>query len=63
VTSVYPGRTATPRQARIHEWEGKAYRPERLLQPEDIAAMVVAALELPRTAEVTDITIRSMTKP
>jgi len=22
----------------IHEWEGKAYRPERLLQPEDIAA-------------------------
>jgi NADP-dependent 3-hydroxy acid dehydrogenase YdfG len=47
----------------IHEWEGKEYRPERLLQPEDIAAMVVAALELPRTAEVTDITIRSMTKP
>jgi len=63
VTSVYPGRTATPRQARIHEWEGKEYRPERLLQPEDVAAIVVAALELPRTAEVTDITIRSMAKP
>src|SRR4029079_11413610 len=54
VPSVYPGRTATPRQARIHEWEGKEYRPERLLQPEDVAAIVVAALELPRTAEVTD---------
>jgi NADP-dependent 3-hydroxy acid dehydrogenase YdfG len=63
VTSVYPGRTATPRQARIHEWEGKEYRPERLLQPEDVAAIVVAALELPGTAEVTDITIRSMAKP
>ena len=63
VTSIYPGRTATPRQARIHEWEGKEYRPERLLQPEDVAAIVVAALELPRTAEVTDITIRSMAKP
>ena len=63
VTSIYPGRTATPRQARIHEWEGKEYRPERLLQPEDVAAIVVAALALPRTAEVTDITIRSMTKP
>jgi NADP-dependent 3-hydroxy acid dehydrogenase YdfG len=63
VTSIYPGRTATPRQARIHEWEGREYRPERLLQPEDVAAIVVAALELPRTAEVTDITIRSMTKP
>jgi NADP-dependent 3-hydroxy acid dehydrogenase YdfG len=63
VTSIYPGRTATPRQARIHEWEGKEYRPERLLQPEDVAAIVVAALALPRSAEVTDITIRSMTKP
>ncbi|MFL5749094.1 MAG: SDR family NAD(P)-dependent oxidoreductase [Chloroflexota bacterium] len=63
VTSVYPGRTATPRQALIHEWEGKEYRPERLLQPEDVAAIVVAALDLPRTAEVTDITIRGMAKP
>ena len=63
VTSVYPGRTATPRQALIHEWEGKEYRPERLLQPEDVAAIVVAALDLPRTAEVTDIAIRAMTKP
>jgi NADP-dependent 3-hydroxy acid dehydrogenase YdfG len=63
VTSVFPGRTATPRQALIHEWEGKEYRPERLLQPEDVAAIVVAALDLPRTAEVTDIAIRAMTKP
>jgi NADP-dependent 3-hydroxy acid dehydrogenase YdfG len=63
VTTVYPGRTATPRQARIHEWEGKEYHPERLLQPEDVASIVVAALDLPRTAEVTDISIRSMTKP
>jgi NADP-dependent 3-hydroxy acid dehydrogenase YdfG len=63
VTSIYPGRTATPRQARIHEWEGKDYQPERLLQPEDVASIVVAALDLPRTAEVTDISIRSMAKP
>jgi NADP-dependent 3-hydroxy acid dehydrogenase YdfG len=62
VTSVYPGRTATPRQQMIHEWEGKEYRPERLLQPADVAAIVIAALELPRTAEVTDISIRSMAK-
>jgi hypothetical protein len=47
----------------FHEWEGKEYRPERLLQPEDVAAIVVAALDLPRTAEVTDIAIRAMTKP
>jgi short-subunit dehydrogenase len=62
VTSIFPGRTATPRQERIHGWEGREYHPEALLQPEDVAAIVVAALELPRTAEVTEITIRSMAK-
>jgi NADP-dependent 3-hydroxy acid dehydrogenase YdfG len=63
VTTVFPGRTATPRQAMIHAWEGKDYRPERLLQPEDVAAIVVAAIGLPRTAEVTEISIRPMAKP
>lgn len=62
VLSVYPGRTATPRQARIFEMEGRPYTPERLLQPEDVAAMVLAALKLPRTAEVTNLTIRPMLK-
>ena len=62
VLSVYPGRTATERQAKIFAGEGRVYRPELLLQPEDIAAMVTAALRLPRTAEVTDIKIRPLTK-
>jgi short-subunit dehydrogenase len=62
VLSVYPGRTATPRQERIFEMEGRAYAPERLLQPEDIAAMVIASLKLSRTAEVTNLTIRPMLK-
>jgi NADP-dependent 3-hydroxy acid dehydrogenase YdfG len=58
VLSVFPGRTATPLQARLHEAEGRPYHPERLLQPEDVAAAVLGALELPRTAEVTDLRIR-----
>lgn len=62
VLSVYPGRTATPLQASIHAEEGRAYRPGLLLQPGDIAAIVVATLRLPRTAEVTDITIRPFAK-
>jgi len=62
VLSVYPGRTASPMQAAICGAEGREYRPERLLQPEDIAASVVAALALPRTAEVTDIRVRPMLK-
>lgn len=62
VLSVYPGRTATPMQASVFEAEGRSYEPERLLQPEDVAEIVVAALCLPRTAEVTDIHIRPMNK-
>ena len=63
VLSVYPGRTATPAQEALHALEGRPYRPDRLLQPEDVATMVLSALCLPRTAEVTDIQIRPMVKP
>ena len=63
VLSVFPGRTATPRQASLHEIEGKRYQPELLMQPEDVATVVVNALGLPRTAEVTDVSIRPMIKP
>lgn len=63
VLSVFLGRTATPLQAAIHEMEGRPYRPERLVQPEDVATVVLSALCLPRTAEVTDISIRPLAKP
>jgi len=63
VLSVFLGRTASPMQAAIHEMEGKAYYPERLIQPEDVASVVINALSLPRTAEVTDISMRPLVKP
>lgn len=62
VVSVYLGRTATDMQARIHKQEGKPYQPEQLMQPDDVAFVVVNALSMPRTAEVTDIHIRPMIK-
>jgi NADP-dependent 3-hydroxy acid dehydrogenase YdfG len=62
VSSVFPGRTATPRQQRLHEIEGKPYRPERLLQPDDIADIVVNTLSLPSSVEVTDIHLRPTLK-
>ena len=62
VLSVYPGRTATPRQELLYKKNGREYRPELLLQPEDIASVVINALSLPRTAEVTDISIRPLLK-
>ncbi|AEB11299.1 SDR family oxidoreductase [Marinithermus hydrothermalis] len=58
VISVYPGRTATPMQAEVHRAEGRAYHPERFVQPEDVALEVLAALSLPARAVVTDLSIR-----
>ena len=63
VVSVYPGRTATPLQEVIHAQEGKPYEPERLLQAEDVAATIVHAIGMARTAEVTDIRVRPMQSP
>jgi NADP-dependent 3-hydroxy acid dehydrogenase YdfG len=63
VLTVYLGRTATPMQETISRQEGRAYHPETLLQPEDVASVVLNALMLPPTAEVTDISIRPMARP
>jgi NADP-dependent 3-hydroxy acid dehydrogenase YdfG len=62
VLSIYAGRTATPMQEAVFRHEGRAYDADKLLQPRDVAAMLVSALLLPRTAEVTDITIRPAAK-
>jgi len=62
VLSVFLGRTASRMQQAVHEHEHLAYHPERLLQPADVASIVLSALSLPRTAEVTDLHIRPMLK-
>jgi NADP-dependent 3-hydroxy acid dehydrogenase YdfG len=62
VLSVFPGRTATPMQAALYEAEGRAYDPRILMQPADAAQVVLHALRLPRTAEVTDIQLRPLIK-
>ena len=60
VLSVMPGTTATPRQEALFAAVGRDYHPERLLQPDDVAEVVCAALALPRTAEATDLFVRPM---
>jgi NADP-dependent 3-hydroxy acid dehydrogenase YdfG len=60
VISVFPGRTATPMQARVHEMESRPYDPDACLQPDDVASIIVSALTMPDSAEVKDISIRPM---
>lgn len=58
VTSVYPGRTASPMQVKVHQQEGKEYDPSRWIDPESVATTILMALDLPRDAEVNDLTVR-----
>ena len=62
VLTIYPGRTASPQQAAIFRIEGKPYKPELLMQPGDVAQILIDALRINRSAEVTDISIRPMRK-
>ncbi|WHE36739.1 SDR family oxidoreductase [Microbacterium sp. BDGP8] len=58
VTTVYPGRTATPMQAEVHRQEGRDYDPAAFIDPESVATTVLAALDLPRDALVPDVSVR-----
>ncbi|MFJ2605728.1 MULTISPECIES: SDR family oxidoreductase [unclassified Streptomyces] len=58
VTSVYPGRTASPMQAKVHQQEGKQYDAARWIDPESVATTILTTLDLPRDAQIPDVTIR-----
>ncbi|ACY95872.1 MULTISPECIES: SDR family oxidoreductase [Thermomonospora] len=58
VTSVYPGRTATEMQRKVRAQEGRPYRPEDFIDPMTVARVIVNALETPRDATITDVSVR-----
>lgn len=58
VVSIFPGRTDTPMQRSIHDAEGRSYDPSRLLAADDVARALLNALDMPGSAEITDILIR-----
>lgn len=58
VTTVYPGRTATPMQAQVHAQEGAPYDPDAWIQPASVVTAVLTALDLPRDAVITDLSVK-----
>jgi NAD(P)-dependent dehydrogenase (short-subunit alcohol dehydrogenase family) len=58
VTTVYPGRTATPMQQKVHEQEGKEYDASDWIDPDTVVAAILHVLDLPDDATVSDLTIR-----
>ncbi|GAB3618391.1 SDR family oxidoreductase [Okibacterium endophyticum] len=58
VTSVFPGRTATPMQEKVHRQEGRTYDPTRFIDPDSVATSILTAIDLPRDAEIVDLAVR-----
>lgn len=62
VCSIHLGRTASPLQEAIFAKEGRPFVPELLVQPADVAEVLMAVLALPTNAEVTEIHLRPAKK-
>lgn len=58
VTSIHPGRIATPMQAEVHRMEGRSYDPSAFPTADDVAASIAHTLEMPRRAVVTELSLR-----
>ncbi len=57
VSSVYPGRTATPMQELVHAQEGKEYDEGEWIRPETVAEAIRHVLDLSRDATIPDLTV------
>ena len=58
VTTVFPGRTATPMQELVHEQEGRAYDPSGFILPETVAEAILQVVDLPRDATAAEVVLR-----
>jgi NAD(P)-dependent dehydrogenase (short-subunit alcohol dehydrogenase family) len=58
VTTVYPGRTATPMQQKVHQQEGKEYDASDWIDPDTVVDAILQVLDLPDDATISDLTIR-----
>jgi short-subunit dehydrogenase len=58
VTTVFPGRTATPMQQKVHEQEGKEYDASDWIDPGTVVDAILHVLDLPADATINDLTIR-----
>ncbi|HEX5089085.1 MAG TPA: SDR family oxidoreductase [Nocardioides sp.] len=58
VTTVYPGRTSTPMQQKVHQQEGREYDATAWIDPATVAGAILHVLDLPEDATISDLTIR-----
>jgi len=58
VTSVFPSRTATPMQEKVHDQEGRVYDATRWIRPETVADTIRHVLDLDPGATIPEVTVR-----
>ena len=58
VTTVFPGRTATPMQQKVHDQEGRDYDASEWIRPGSVVSTILHVLDLPRDATVSDVTVQ-----
>lgn len=59
VSTVYPSRTDSPMQEKVHEFEGKEYDASQWMSAETVAGAILGVLDLPVDAIATDLTLRT----
>ncbi|NYE37700.1 short-subunit dehydrogenase [Nocardioides cavernae] len=60
VSTVYPSRTATPMQEKVHEQEGRTYDASRWIRPETVVDTILHVVDLPSDATIPDVTVRPL---
>jgi short-subunit dehydrogenase len=58
VTSVFPSRTATPMQEKVHDQEGKDYDASDWITPETVANAIVHVLDVPTEATIPELVVK-----
>jgi len=58
VTTIFPSRTATPMQEKVHEQEGRTYDASRWLAPRTVVDAILQVLDLPAEATIPELVIR-----
>ena len=58
VTTVFPSRTATPMQEKVHEQEGATYDASKWIPPETVADTILHVLDLPAGTTIPEVTVR-----
>jgi short-subunit dehydrogenase len=60
VTTVFPSRTATPMQEKVHEQEGRTYDASKWIDPAAVADTILHVLDLPDGVTIPEVTVRPL---